>query len=228
MSFQDEIFIFSICLLSIAAPVLAVVGYWLLQRRSMRGFQDAIAMDGAVCLRADDGRVVIRRRTARTIALLFVIGSVLLGMLFLFISSLISTVSGDSTFGQSSSGLVLPVIIISILSPAIAVAVSSLRKPSVCFNPYSRMIEIGKGTSMRRVPFSSISRIRSKLSKRRTWRTGYGGSVSTAVYTLAVILRDDEQIQLGTVSGDPSKTKKRAADIDGMIRKALRASRTYE
>ena len=182
----------------------------------MRGFQSAIAMDGATCLKADDGSVVIRRGTARN----WIVLGVILGLgLPIGVVILWATISG---FLEGESDLVDALGVLAVVVGAgsiIGAGVRSMGRPSVCIHAQARILKIGHGPSLRQIPFSSISRVCVESTE-----SGSMGIHRTGVFGIGVVLRDEVWLPLGTVSGEWGKAEERATVIAGLISEVTGAS----
>jgi len=209
-------------LLCCAVPfVIAGAIFWLWRSWSMRGFQSAIAMDGATCLQADDGSVVIRRHTARN----WIVLGVILGLgLPIAVTILWGTISGfvkgESDFLDALGALVLVVGFGSIVGAGVRTLVRAMRRPSVCIHAQAGILEVvGHGSSLRQIPFASVSRVCVELTE-----SGSMGRHRTGVFRIGVVLRNEVWLSLGTVSGEWDKAEERATAIAQLISEVTGAS----
>jgi hypothetical protein len=195
---------------------IAGVIFWLWRSWSMRGFRSAIAMDGATCLKADDGSVVIRRHTARN----WIVLTVLLGLGLPLIGGILwaiirTLLNGIPALGEAlgiPSVLSLAITVGIIIGAGVLTLARLLRLAPVYFHADSEMLEVGRGSSLRQIPFSSISRVVIRLSGR-----GSMGRHETGAFGIGVVLEEGEILELGTVSGEMAKTAERAGAIAQLI-----------
>lgn len=214
---SDKLFIFSVCAIIVLLPIVAVAGLWLFRRRSMRGFESAIAMDGATCLKDDDGSVVIRRRTFRNYFVLAILGLFQLGLVAILLSTIGDILGKTSNLTDAFVSLFIVVVSIVGIGAAMFTLVRSLRTPPVYINANTKMLEIGYGSSLRQTPFSSISRVVVEPS-----RSGFLWWRWEAA-AIGVVLDHGDEVQLGTVSGNSQKMNERAAEIAQLISDATGA-----
>lgn len=199
---NDWLFVLYILFFFCALPAGAVwITVWGLRRLLMRGFQSAIPMDAATCLKADDGSVIIRRP-----------------VLFLWV---VIVVGGAFGFGLLVALLVLGVglpaeivgagiIIEGALFFIVRSAIRSLRLPSIYINANSRILERGRGSTAQQISFSRISYIRTALPTTNILE-------GVTRIRIQVTLNDGEVIELGSVSGDPNKARTRATAIAQLV-----------
>jgi hypothetical protein len=179
----------------------------------MRGFQSAIAMDGATCLKADDGSVVIRWHTAQNwIVLVVILGLGLPIAVIILWATISGFVKGESDFVDALGALALVVGAGSIIGAGVRTLVRSMRRPSACINAKAKILERGHGPSLRQIPFSSVSRVCVELAE-----SGSMGRHRTGVFRIGVVLHDEVWLSLGTVSGEWAKAEERAMAIARLI-----------
>ena len=172
----------------------------------MSRFVSEIAMDGATCLKAEDGSVMIRRNTVFNWIILVVLGLILLSCIAVLIGSLAEGRSnqGDGKgWGTTIAGILF-------LGGVMFVVARQLRIPPVYVDVNSRVVEIGRGSSLRQIPFSGISHV----------AVGQKGGVPLAdepvtMVGIGLVLDSGEAIPLGTVSG--SKAGERAVAIAQLV-----------
>lgn len=204
--------------------VIAGVIFWLWRSWSMRGFQSAIGMDGATCLKADDGSVVIRRHTTRNwIALVVILGLGLPLTVVILWAAIGGLVKGESDLVGALETLGVAVGAGSAIGAGVFTLVRSMRRPSVCFNTQARMTESGHGASVRQIPFADVVNVVVELTNRDSM-----GKHETGVFRVGVILSDGSRLSLGTVSGEVAKAKERAVVIAGQIADVTGISRRQE
>jgi hypothetical protein len=200
MNELDLVLLYALCLLPVVTAVFLV---WGVRSRSMRGFQSAIVMDGATCLKADDGGVVIRRRihlyNLWAIVILGPFAFFLLLMLLRFIF-----------FAGISIFLTSVIIGAALLRVALSL-VRSLRQPSIIhFKANSRILEIGRGITGQQILFSGISHIRTTPPTKSIFE-------GVTRIRIQVTLDNGEVIELGSVSGDANKAHTQAAAITQLV-----------
>ena len=205
---SQDIFPFdlAICLgLPLFAASVGVAGIWLWRRLSMRGFQSAIPMDGATCLKADDGNILFKRRTGHNWLILVCLGGCLVA-----IGAGVVSVFQRIWVGESVSWGGLSTIIgaTGIIVFAIRSTLRSMQLPPILFNTTSRLIDVGRGLTARQIPFSSLSRI--GLASRE-------GVLGSTAIDIQAILTNDEIIPLGSVSSSRAKAQARANTIAQLI-----------
>ncbi len=181
-------------------------------------------MDGATCLKADDGSVVIRRQTVRNwIVLVVILGvglPITVGLLWATISGI---VKGESDLVGALEALAVVVGSGSIIGAGVYNLVRSMRRSTVHINAKAKMLEIGHGSSLRQISFSSVLGVIVESIER--------GSVDRheiGVYRIGVVLGDGNRLPLGTVSGEVAKTKERAESIAQLIADVTGVSRGQE
>jgi|CXWL01.1.fsa_nt_gi hypothetical protein len=193
-----------ICGLPLSAGVATVAGIWLLRRWSMRGFESAILLDGAACLKTDDGKIVFKQRAVRNWLILIGLG---LGLIAVGLGTVLWI--GDMWSGANIAprGLVWGLIVAALMIGfAFLSTLSSLRQPPILINSASRFIEVGQGLSVGQIPFSNLSHI-ALTSRVGPWK-------ETIIY-IQGILNNDLRIPFGSVSG--SKAEARANTIAQLI-----------
>jgi hypothetical protein len=177
-----------------------------------------MAMDGATCLQAENGDVVIRRNKARNWLYLIFLTLALLGVVAMLFAIIIKVLNGTLAPEDLIEGLAITIGVGSIISVAIFSLVYSLQQSAASFNAGFEMLEIGIGysSSLRQIPFSSISRVVVEFPKTHS---------KMGVFAIKVLLDDGEEILLGTVSGKIVATEERASAIAQLIADVTGASR---
>jgi hypothetical protein len=214
----------SLCCVLPFLTIAAIAGiFWLWRSWSTRGFQAAIAMDGATCFKADNGDVVIKRHNLRNWLYLIVLTLALFGVVAMLFAIIIKALNGTSTLEDVVEGLGITIGVGSIIGIAMFSLVHSLQLSAASFNAGFEMLEIGIGysSSLRQIPFSRISRVVVGFPERHSM----GGEGKMGVFGIGVLLDDGEELLLGTVSGKIVKTEERAAAIAQLIADVTGASR---
>ena len=170
-----------------------------------RGLPSPIAMDGATCLKTNDGGVVIRRaQFSNWLAIIVLVPFefVLLGLIF----------------SANISNILYLIFGIVLIGAALITVARSLRQPSIDFNANSRILEIGRGSNAQRIPFSKIAHI---SAAPRT--TSFGGAVFQLLLNqvlgirIQVMLANGQVIELGSVSGEAIGARARADAIAQLV-----------
>jgi hypothetical protein len=170
-------------------------------------FQSGISMDGATCLKANDGSVSIRRHTLRNVlALVSVsVGASGLGLLVWVGRDMLS--DKDSAAPVGVGILIIGVVLFTIGRSA----VRSLRQPSFYIDANSRLIESGRGSTAQQIFFSRIA----YLSTTPPTKSSLEGVTRIGIQ---VTLDNGEVIKLGSVSGpDANKARTRATAIAQLV-----------
>ncbi len=166
----------------------------------------AIPMEGATCVKTDDGSVFLQPNNARNWL-----------HLSLFIMVLLFFATVFAMGGQTGNlkldrvdprDLVVPILAIVIVAAAIVNIIRSLRRPAFRFIAPSKTLEIGKGSSMRQYPFSSISGV---FLKKALLPRGL------AQYGIAVVLQDDTVLELGVLSGAGTDAGTRSEQVVKLV-----------
>ena len=169
---------------------------------------EKVLMDGAVCWKASNGGLLIKKRIAHNWFALIFLGLVELGLVTAAVSTLVtgrSPANGDPLNLQSLLGfLVLLAGLILVVGIPLVVLVRAMRIPSIHVNVNSDTIEIGRGPSARQIPFANIDRVVVKASPATSGQTVVG---------IKVLLDDGDIVTLGTVSGEGAGIAERAHTI---------------
>jgi hypothetical protein len=140
----------------------------------------------------------------------------LLGLIALLLSAIGNLFKGEPTTGVGN--LLFLIVIGAFIGGVILNLIRSVRMPSININTDPEVIEIGRGTSARRIPFSSISRIMVDQNPELNPIEQIGfEAMRIEKLGVCIILDDNEKIQLGTVSGDAKKIAERADAIAQLI-----------
>jgi hypothetical protein len=140
-------------------------------------------------------------------------------ILFAIIKNILN---GTSTLADVVAGLGITIGAGGTIGIAMFSLVRSLQLPAVYLDAGFKMLEIGNGSSLRQIPFFSISRVVVGLSERHSM--GRGDKME--VFAIGVLLDDGDELLLGTVSGKIAKAEKRAATIAQLIADVTGASRS--
>jgi hypothetical protein len=204
---NNDVFVLALSGCLCLLPFIVVVGVFSWHRRRFKGFEIVIAMDGATCLKADDGSVLIKKTSIRNWVVLVILGLVLLGLIALLLSAIGNLLKGEPT--TAVGALFVLIGAGAFIGGVILILIRSIRMPSISIKTESEVIEIGRGTSARRIPFSSISRVMvDQLGSK---------AFDTRMLGVCILLDDSEKIQLGTVSGDAKKIGERADAIAQLV-----------
>lgn len=238
-----------ICILLLLIPVgfgsfLTLRGGGGLRRLSLRlrGFESVTRLDGATCLKAKDGSVMIRPLPDFYRAgLLVVVGSGLLGGTACILLLVWSVLTGSAPLGEVlSSGAAAFVVFAALMGPLLlAVMKSPRRRPSFRFNTASRTLEIDCGPESKQVPFSDILHIVttpfdryltdsiSRISSKELLLTGLylftdlplvsRDQIAEISVRIWAVLSNGQEIFLGSVSGMKRNTQARATTITQLI-----------
>ena len=225
-------------LVCILPAALISVTVWGLRRLSMRGFQTAIEMDGATCLKANDGSVVLRRSSGYTWLGILMLG--VLELALLVFTVLVVTV-GNWTLSLLV-GLLIGCVLIGL---TMFFTVRSLYQPYIYINANSRTLEAGRGLTTQQIPFSGISYIRATHIKsfghtpydltgeivlgtiaafQGFWTFGAGATnFGKTRIDIQVMLNNEQVIKLGSVSGHDNVLS-RATAITQLVAKVTGAA----
>jgi hypothetical protein len=135
-----------------------------------------ISMDYRICVKDSEGKILIKPSYSQIV------------IITLFSVFLISMIGSS----DKSSGLV---VIGAIFLLGGFQMVQTLRNPPVCINPQSRVVEIGRKTSLKAIPFPEIDCILFSRG-RPAW-----SSYSRSTIKIEIILKNGTQFSLGTMSG---------------------------
>ncbi len=171
-----------------------------------------ILIDGAVCWRASNGSVLIKKRTVINWLALIAFG--LLGLVMMA-GTIQGMVNEDSLNFQSLlSHLTTLVMAVLFMGGSIIVLVRVMRIPSIHVNVNSEMIEIGRDPSTCQIPFASVYQVTvtpSAMSRH-------------SVLGINLVLDDGDVVTLGTVSGSRAGMTYRAYTIAQWITDATGAA----
>ena len=188
MSNADVMLIFGIIGFIIVLPIIAVGGLFFVKKRQKAGSQAIIKMDGATCVQTLDGHVEIRpTRITNIIALVF-LAAVLIGGIAMIIASL------QTDNGINLRGLIISSAFSLFIGWVIYSLVKALRRPGAYFKADTKVLELGRGSSQRVIPFDDIAQVLVGTAEGRTRKHLAGG-------VIALRLKTNEPIQLGTLSG---------------------------
>ncbi len=167
--------------------------------------KSVIAMDGATCVKTEDGSLAFKRRTFATCLIVVSLGLFLLLLLGVIVADLFS---GQATSMSDLGGIIGACVFLAVV---IFVLVRNLRMPSVYLNASSRTLEIGRGASARQILFSSIGHIA---------LTSRVGHMDIPITDIQALLNNGEKVQFGSVSGATAEARANAiaqliADITG-------------
>jgi hypothetical protein len=108
------------------------------------------------------------------------------------------------------------VAITGLIAGAILVLIRSLRSPPIRIDAIARVMEVGRGSSRRTVPFADISRVDfGRLSKHSV------DGDEMMVFGIDVVLNDGDTLRLGTVSGETAKARERAVEIVRLVTETM-------
>jgi len=159
-----------------------------------------IAMDGAYCLKTEDGNLVIKERLVSVVFAVAVLVLVPICVLGLALNGLLR--EGPRAEGLGPLTVILPLV--AFVTALMVTFTRPLHMPSIHVNARSRVVEIGEGPTARRIPFSRLSYI--ALGTRE-------GPMMATVIDIQVVLDDGDAISLGSASGAEPGAHARAADI---------------
>lgn len=168
-----------------------------------------ISMDSAKCIIAEDGNVEIKKTTGGNWLAIILVTPFLLLLTWSILNSVIRRDPEQFPLGAVVIALVLIVLLIGLVRP--------LRRPSIKFNSPAKTMEIGRGNSARRIPFSNISQIAAQPH-------------TTSIAILAS-LENGEVLRLGSLSGVGTieqDTIARAASIVQYIEAAIGTDKRQE
>ena len=152
-------------------------------------------------------RVVLHITTGLSVfnwGILLFLGGILVGIVLMGVFMITELLRGENTFAESVEGLRTIIMVGLIILVAIIFTIRSLRTPPIHFNVNTKIMEIGRGASLRQIDFSRISQI---------------GVILTEV---RIEIDNEEEIRVGTVSG--KKTEERAKRIAELIAEATGVS----
>jgi hypothetical protein len=200
-----------------AIPLFVILGgtallvlFW--RRLATRGYETSMDMDGAMCLKAEDGSLVFRRQTVRSWLYLVILASAEVGALAFLLATLRGLFDPETRLSDVI-GNVLPMIgVASLLGAAIYVLVRSVRLPQASLDAGARVLRTGWGKAWREIAFSDISRVTI-----RAMHVGSPKSVETGTFEIGVLVGDEEHLPLGTVSGEMKQAAARARTITQWI-----------
>ena len=151
--------------------------------------KSVIAMDGATCVKTEDGSLAFKRRTFATCLIVVSLGLFLLLLLGVIVADLFS---GQATSTSDLGGIFGACVFLAVV---IFVLIRNLRMPSVYLNANSRLLEIGRGASARQFLFSNIGHIA------LTSRVGH------TITDIQALLNNGEKVQFGSVSGATAEAR---------------------
>ena len=200
MSSADSMLIFGICGFIILLPILAVGGVFFVKQLQKANSRAVIKMDGANCVHTLAGNVEIRpAKITSIIALVFLAAAGIATTIGALLSLINLNIQGIVMLGGASILIVF----------AVNSLIRALRKPGSHFKADTKVLEIGRGSSQRVIPFSDIDHVLVGTAEGRTQKKLSGGVVG-------IRLKTNEAIQLGTLSGSKD-TFDRARTIGQII-----------
>ena len=183
-----------------------IVLFW--RRMATRGYETSMDMDGAMCLKAEDGSLVFRRQTVRSWIYTIIMVFAELGVLAMLPGALRSLFDAETSFWEAIDSVLLLIGVAGLLGAVIYVLFRSLRLPQASLDADDRVLRTGRGRALREISFADISRI--------TVRAVHKGSfedTKTGALEIGVLVRDKERLPLGSVSGETKQAAERATTI---------------
>ncbi|TET54768.1 MAG: hypothetical protein E3J64_01360 [Anaerolineales bacterium] len=195
------------CCLSPLVVGAAVAGLvtWLWRSWNRRGAESAVEMDGAILVEVADGTVFVRRHRWRYWLYLVVLATSLLGALALLVGLVRDLVAPRGAVDLNLEAPCEMLGVVGVLGAATALVVRSLRSPLIRLHPASMMIEVGRRSSLRSIPFSSVSHVTARVPADRQ------SGADTLIIPVVIVLKDGERLGVGTVSGPLREAQERAA-----------------
>ncbi len=191
--------------------LLAAKGVQLLLRAwKLRGFKKGIEMDGARCLLAENGDVVIRRTYFGSVAsLVFIVGFLSLVIFGILAASFKSRDAFPILIGGVSTFIFAAVLILS----AQNVILRSLMIPGIRIIPGERTLVIGGRSQEIRIPFSNIRQIQIATSP--------AGMQNVWMSQIRIVYQDGSARELGSISGDRPSVDRRIPELGRMLSDAI-------
>lgn len=200
---EPYFFLLIFCLvIPLGTGLIVTLVVWGLRRLSLRlgGFQSAIKIEGATCLKANDGSVIIRPPSGfyRTGALILMGLVGLIGVATPIVFLVWAVLMGRALLADTLRSVAVALAVgIALGGGLVAAVVRSPRQSSMRFNTHTRLLEISTGSEEpRRISFSSISQI-AMSSKQIPFSDG----TEMTVNDIWAILSDGQKLLLGSLSG---------------------------
>ena len=190
------------------SAVLAAVLWWGWRCLAIRGFRSSIEMEGASCLIAQDGSVLIRPHTLRNLVYLAIVGGGLAGITMIFIVIANGRVSIEEV---GLRGLLMTIGYLPMLVGACFLLLRSIGQPRMRIRRQAGEIEWSRWLRRQRHPFQVISQVVLILPKRPRWLQPVINALFETEVMIKIQLMDGGRLLAGHVSGRYSRRRASAA-----------------
>lgn len=206
-SFEDLIF----CTRCASAILIWLAISWVILKlwrsRNLRGVKAVIELDGASCLVAEDGEIIIRRTTFRSLIYLAILGGSIVFVVYLIADVTLTRMD----FIYENHGNVFKMIIpIILLCFPLVRLMQTLTFPSVRIIPKEKQLVIRNRAEDLRIPFAHVHRVQfpSSTSTYLNVRVSYISMVYGA---------DESTRKLGSISGTVASVDKKIQKLGQLI-----------